>query len=113
MELFDFTALLSIPAVVKALDAYRQLVLERDWRKFGFTVGSWVMGVGLVALAAQTSLELPEWNWAEIILIGIGVGATGSVLHDVAKKEPIAPVTLVTTTATADAPASEDEPPGV
>jgi hypothetical protein len=113
MDLFDLTPLLGIPAVVKVIDAYRQAVIEQGWRKFGFTVGSWVLGVGLVALAAQTSLELPEWNWAEIILIGIGVGATGSVLHDVAKKEPVDPVTLVTTTATADAPASEDEPPGV
>jgi hypothetical protein len=105
--------LLGIPAVIKVIDAYRQAVIESGWRKFAFTVGSWVIGVGLTALVTQTSLDVPDWGWADVVLVGIGLGSTASVVHDVTKKDETPPVTLVTELVTTDAPASEDEPAGV
>jgi hypothetical protein len=89
MDLFEFAPLLSIPAIGKALDAYRQLVLEGDLRKFLFTVGAWVVGTGLVFLVAESSAggTIPDtWGWADYVLVGIGLGATASYVNDFAKR---------------------------
>ena len=105
MELIDLSPLLGIPAIVKVVDAYRHLALEHDWRKFGFTVGAWVVGFGLVALVSQTSGNpLGDLNWADMVLLGIGVGATASVVHDVATRGEYKPVPL-------DLGANELDPP--
>lgn len=83
MELFDFAPILAIPAVIKIMDAYRQAILERDLRKTLFTVGSWVIGIGVTALVAESSTSpLPELNLADLILFGIGLGSTASVVRD-------------------------------
>ena len=82
MEFIDFAPLLGIPAVVKVLDAYRQLVTDRNLRKALHTVGAWVIGVGVTFLVTQSSADLPIGNWADVILVGIGIGSTASVAHD-------------------------------
>jgi hypothetical protein len=112
MDLFDLTPLLGIPAVVKVIDAYRQAVIEQEWRKFAFTVGSWVLGFGLAALVAQTSIGVPEWNWADLVLVGVGLGSTASVVHDIAKKEPVAPVAVINA-GPVPAPDEDAEPAGI
>jgi hypothetical protein len=89
MDLFDFAPILAIPAIGKVIDAYRQLVLEGDLRKFLFTVGAWVVGTGLVFLVAESSAggTIPDtWGWADYVLVGIGLGSTSSILHDFATK---------------------------
>lgn len=87
MELMDFAPLLGIPAVTKILDAYRQLVTDQDIKKFLFTVGAWVVGIGVVVLISQSSAGAQfDGNWADIVLVGIGMGATGSVVHDALTK---------------------------
>jgi hypothetical protein len=86
MEFIDFAPLLGIPAVIKVIDAYRHLVTNQDWRAFGYTVGAWAVGVGVTYLVTQSSVDLPVGNWADVVLIGIGIGATGSVVHDATKR---------------------------
>lgn len=83
MELIDFTPLLGIPAVMKILDAYKYAVLEQNVRKTLFTVGSWVIGVGVTALVSYSSASpFPELGLADLILVGIGLGSTASVTYD-------------------------------
>jgi hypothetical protein len=86
MDFIDFAPLLGIPAVIKVIDAYKHLVADQDWRAFGYTVGAWAVGVGVTFLVTQSSVDLPVGNWADVVLIGIGIGATGSVVHDFATK---------------------------
>lgn len=82
MEFIDFAPLLGIPAVVKALDLYRQLITDHDVRKAMYTLGAWAVGIGITFLITQSSVDLPVGNWADVVLLGIGVGSTGSVVHD-------------------------------
>lgn len=86
MEFMDLAPLLGIPAVIKVLDAYRQLVTDHDLRKALYTVGAWAVGVGVVFLVTQSSADLPIGNWADVVLVGIGLGATASVVHDFATR---------------------------
>lgn len=86
MDFIDFAPLLGIPAVVKVLDAYRHLVTNHDLRKFAYTVGAWAIGVGITFLVTQSSVDLPVGNWADVVLIGIGIGATASVVHDISTR---------------------------
>lgn len=86
--LFDLAPVLAIPAVAKILDAYRQFVTERDGAKAARTVGAWVVGTAVVGLVLQSNaIDLPAWNWADIILAGVGLGSSASVVHDFATRE--------------------------
>lgn len=110
MELFDFAPILAIPAIGKVLDAYRQLVLEGNLRKFAFTVGAWLVGTGLVVLIAESSAgsTLPDaWGWADYVLVGIGLGATASYVSDFANKGD---VKVVATGSAIEIEGAEPEP---
>lgn len=80
--MFDPALLLAIPAVKKIVDAYRQAVVERDWRKTVTTVGAWVAGTGIVYLVHYSSFDFVVGNPADAILFGIALGASGSLTHD-------------------------------
>ena len=88
MEAVDIIAgFLAIPAVIKVLDLYRFLVEGAvQWRSALYTVGSWVLGTGLIALVGQSaqgeSLGLAGLSLATLILYGIEIGSAGSVIHD-------------------------------
>lgn len=89
MDILDLAPILAVPAIQKVIDLYRQFVLERDARKVAFTVGAWLVGAGLVLIVSQSTLgpDLPPLNWADVALLGIGLGSTASVLHDATKRE--------------------------
>jgi hypothetical protein len=121
MDLFDFAPILAIPAIGKTLDAYRQLVLEANLRKFAFTLGAWVVGTALVFLVAESSAgsTIPDtWGWADYVLVGIGLGSTSSILHDFATRgdvKVVAESAVIDPTATvvvADEGIVESEPTG-
>lgn len=80
---FDFAPLLAIPAVTKIIDAYRQFVTNRDGAAAARTVGAWAVGTAIVGLVLQSNaVDLPAMNWADIILVGVGLGSSASVVHD-------------------------------
>jgi hypothetical protein len=121
MDLYSFAPLLAIPAVQKVIDAYRQLILERDLRKFAFTVGAWVVGTALVFLVAESSAgaTIPDtWGWADYVLVGIGLGSTSSILHDFATRGDVkvvaesAVIDPAATVVVADEGIVESEPTG-
>ena len=88
MDAVDVIAgLLAIPAVVKVLDLYRFLVEGSvQWRSAAYTVGSWVLGTGLIALVGSSAqgaaLGLADLDVATLILYGVEIGSAGSVIHD-------------------------------
>lgn len=85
--LLDFAPLLGIPAVVKILDAYRLLVQKGDVKGTALTVGAWLVGFGVIALVGQSSSagDFANLNLADMVLLGIGLGSTASVVHDATK----------------------------
>lgn len=80
--MFDPSLLLGIPAVVKIVDAYRQAVVHRDWKRTATTIGAWVTGTGIVYLIHFSTFDFTVGNPADAVLLGIGVGAAGSLTHD-------------------------------
>lgn len=87
------TAVLGLASVKKIIDAYRFL-FDGDtvqWRSFALTVGSWVLGTGLVALVAASSLGesmgLVDLNLSDLILLGVGVGSGAGVVADTVRPE--------------------------
>jgi hypothetical protein len=84
----DIALLLAIPAVKKIIDAFR-FIFDGEtvqWRSFALTVGSWVLGTGVVALVAGSSLAadlgLGDLNVSDLILWGVALGSSAGVIHD-------------------------------
>lgn len=81
-------AILGLASVKKIIDAFRFIFDGESvqWRAFALTVGSWVLGVGLVALVAQSSLAgnlgLVDLSFADLVLAGVGVGSGAGVIAD-------------------------------
>jgi hypothetical protein len=84
----DISLLLAFPAVQKVIDVVRYLVsgTETQWKETATVVGSWVVGVGVVALVASSSFAeqvgLTGATLSDLILYGIGVGSSAGVVHD-------------------------------
>jgi hypothetical protein len=84
----DIALLLAIPAVKKIIDAYRFIFDGESvqWRAFALTVGSWVLGTGLIALVAGSSLAadlgLADLGLADLILWGVALGSSAGVIAD-------------------------------
>jgi hypothetical protein len=83
----DPALLLAIPAVKKIIDLYRFLFDGTvQVRAAVITVGSWVLGTGVVALVGASSfgadLGLSGLNLVDLIFVGIGLGSTAGVIHD-------------------------------
>lgn len=87
------TAILGIASVKKVIDAFRFIFDGESvqWRSFGLTVGSWVLGTGLVALVANSTmagdLGLVDLNLADLVLAGIGVGSGAGVIADTVRPD--------------------------
>ena len=87
------TAILGVASVKKVIDAYRFIFDGESvqWRAFALTVGSWILGVGLVALVANSSLAgglgLVDLNFADLLLAGIGVGSGAGVIADTVRPD--------------------------
>ena len=89
----DVSLILGVASVKKIVDAFRFL-FDGDVvqvKAFLITVGSWVLGVGIVALVAQSSLAgdlgLVDLNLADLILAGVGVGSGAGVISDYVRPE--------------------------
>lgn len=84
----DIALLLGIPAVKKIIDAFRFIFDGESvqWRAFAITVGSWVLGTGVVALVAGSSLAeslgLVDLGLNDLILWGIALGSSAGVIAD-------------------------------
>lgn len=83
----DVTALALFAPVKKVLDVYRFLFVGTpQWKAAAYTVGAWVLGVGLVYLVAGSSfagdIGLSLESWQDYVLAGITLGSLGSVVHD-------------------------------
>lgn len=84
----DVSLILGVASVKKIIDAFRFL-FDGDVvqiKSFLITVGSWALGVGIVALVAESSLAgdlgLVDLNLADLILAGVGVGSGAGVISD-------------------------------
>jgi hypothetical protein len=85
MELVALLA--AVPGVQKIIDLIRFLVdgEQVQWRSALITVGSWVLGTGIVALVANSSFApegLAAANLADLLLYGVALGSTAGVIHD-------------------------------
>lgn len=84
----DIALLLGIPAVKKIIDVYRFLFDGEtvQWRAALITVGSWLLGTGVVALVAASSLAeslgLVDLGLADLFLWGVALGSSAGVIHD-------------------------------
>lgn len=83
----DPMLLLAVPAVKKVIDLYRFLFEGTvQIRAAIFTVGSWALGTGVVALVGASSfaadLGLVDLSLADLILTGIALGSTAGIVHD-------------------------------
>ena len=84
----DIALLLAVPAVKKVIDAYRFIFDGESvqWHAFALTVGSWILGTGLVALLAGSTLAeglgLSDLGFNDLILWGIALGSTAGVIAD-------------------------------
>jgi hypothetical protein len=74
--------------VKKIIDAFR-FIFDGEtvqWKAFALTVGSWVLGTGVVALVAGSSLAVDlgvaDLGLNDLILWGIALGSTAGVIHD-------------------------------
>jgi hypothetical protein len=91
----DITALAAFAPIVKVIDLYRFVFAgdEQQWKEAGYTVGAWVVGIGLVALVAGSTfaadLGLSIETWQDYVLTGITLGALGSVVHDAVQPEGV------------------------
>lgn len=86
----DITALAMFAPVKKAIDVYRYLLTGevRQWKDAAIVLGSWVLGVGLVALVAGSSfvedIGLTLETWQDYVLTGIMLGSLAGVTADLA-----------------------------
>jgi hypothetical protein len=83
----DIALLLAIPAVKKIIDLYRFLAEGSvQWHAALLTVGSWVLGTGVVALVGASSLGpdlgLSGLALPDLVLWGVALGSTAGVIHD-------------------------------
>jgi len=79
--------LLAIPAVKKIIDLYRFLAEGSvQWHAALLTIGSWVLGTGVVALVGASSfgadLGVSGLSLADLILTGVALGSTAGIIHD-------------------------------
>ena len=87
----DVTALALFAPVKKAIDVYRYLLTGdvRQWKDAAVVFGSWVLGVGLVALVAGSSFApdagLTLATWQDYVLYGITLGSLAGVTADLAQ----------------------------
>lgn len=87
----DVTALALFAPVKKAIDIYRYLLTgeQRQWKDAAVIAGSWVLGVGLVALVAGstfvTDLGLTLESWQDYVLTGFTLGSLAGVTADLAQ----------------------------
>lgn len=87
----DVAALALFAPVKKAIDIYRYLLTgsERQWKDAAVVLGSWVLGVGLVALVAGSTfvadLGLTLETWQDYVLTGITLGSLAGVTADIAQ----------------------------
>lgn len=87
------TAILALASVKKIIDAFR-FIFDGEtvqWRSFALTVGSWVLGVGIVALVGSSSmgvdLGISGLGLADLVLLGVGVGSGAGVVADTVRPE--------------------------
>lgn len=91
----DIAALAIFAPVKKVLDIFRYLFIgeEVQWREAGTIIGSWVAGIGLVALVGASSFAdqfgFDGLNLADIILAGIEVGSLAGVTADLAQPDGV------------------------
>lgn len=83
----DIALLLAIPAVKKIIDLYRFLAEGQvQWHAALLTVGSWVLGTGVIALVGSSSLGpdlgISGLGLPDLILWGVALGSTAGVIHD-------------------------------
>lgn len=87
----DITALALFAPVKKALDVYRYLLTgeQRQWKDAAVVAGSWVLGTGIVALVAGSSIAgdfgLVLQTWQDYVLAGVTLGSLAGVTADLAQ----------------------------
>lgn len=88
----EFVPTLVLAALVKKCVDTVRLAQDRKWRQVGIQVAAWAFAVGLVMLAAHSdyapdvlvgSRTLEALGWASQVLVGLALGSTASVIHDV------------------------------
>lgn len=80
--MFDPSLLIGIPAVVKIVDWYRQAFVFKDFQAAATTFGAWVCGTAVVYLVHFSSFDYTVGGFADAVLMGVALGASGSLTFD-------------------------------